>query len=312
MNLSIRQLSTFREVMRSGSISQAARTVGRTQPAVSTMIGTLEEELGFALFTRERGKLTPTPEARYFLEEAEAILARLERTKETLSRVRALETGTLRIACLPAASALFMPRLLTDFLKDKADVEVSLIMRSSGVIEDLIASQQYHIGFAETPQPRPSILQADFEHECVCILPAGDPLASASGITPADLDGKPMAVLFGEHPTATQTEAAFRAAGKRFNKRLELRTFLPGLEFVSAGMCYMVCDMVTAYSCLVQSHAPSNLVLRRFRPRVINRLSILTPGYATQALLAQAFAARLSEALLSLQDQVEAALARPA
>ena len=54
MNLSLRQLSTFREVMRSGSISQAARTVGRTQPAVSTMVQTLEDQLGFALFVRTR------------------------------------------------------------------------------------------------------------------------------------------------------------------------------------------------------------------------------------------------------------------
>ena len=35
MNISLRQITTFREVMRSGSISQAARTVMRTQPAVS-------------------------------------------------------------------------------------------------------------------------------------------------------------------------------------------------------------------------------------------------------------------------------------
>lgn len=98
MNLSLRQLTVFREVMRSGSISQAAKTVARTQPAVSTMMATLEQELGFPLFLREHGKLTPTPEAHYFLEEAEAILARLERTKQALSKISALETGRLRIA----------------------------------------------------------------------------------------------------------------------------------------------------------------------------------------------------------------------
>ena len=81
MDLSLRQLSTFREVMRSGSISQAARAVGRTQPAVSTMVQTLEDQLGFALFLRQQGKLIPTPEARFFLEECEDILARVERTE---------------------------------------------------------------------------------------------------------------------------------------------------------------------------------------------------------------------------------------
>jgi DNA-binding transcriptional LysR family regulator len=308
MNLSIQQMTTFREVMRSGSISQAARSVGRTQPAVSTMVANLEVELGFRLFEREHGKLTPTPEARFFLEECEDILARLDRTKQTLSRIRSLETGKLRIACHPAASGLFVPRLLTRFLRDRSEVEVALIMRSSGVIADLIASQQFDIGFAETPVRRTSINQTDFDLECVCIVPSDDPLALASEITPDDLDGKPMAVLFDEHSTATQTEDAFRSAGRRFNKRLELRTFLPGLQFVSAGLCYMVCDMVTAYSYVWQRTTTGNLAIKRFRPRVSNSVSILTPGYVTQALLSQEFSSHLSEAIGTMQDDIDQVL----
>lgn len=308
MNLSIRQLATFREVMRSGSISQAARTLGRTQPAVSTMIATLEAELGFALFLREHGKLTPTPEARFFLEEAEAVLARLERTRQTLRRIGTLEAGKLRIACHPAASGLFMPRLLTRFLADRRDVELSLIMRSSAVIEDLVASQQFDIGFAETPVRRGSIDQTDFDLECVCVLRRDDPLAHRAAITPDDLDGRPMAILFDEHPTATQTEAAFAAAGRHFVRRLELRTSLPGLQFVSEGFCYMLCDMITAYGYLVQGGVFPNLTMRRFLPRVGSSVSILTPSYVSQARLTRAFSAYLAEAIGEMRAETEARL----
>ncbi len=312
INLSIRQIKTFREVMRSGSISQAARTVGRTQPAVSSMIATLEQELAFRLFVREHGKLTPTPEAHFFLEECDDILARLERTERTIDRIRSLEAGKLHIVCHPAASSVFLPRLLTRFLKDKADLDVALIMRSSSVIEDLIASQQFHIGFAETPNnQRASTRQMDFELECVCILPAGNPLAELHVITPEDLDGQPMAVLFDEHPSAIQTQAAFNAAGQTFNKRLELRTFLPGLQFVAAGVCYMICDMITAYSHIQQSQAAHNLVIRRFRPRVSSSVSILTPGYTTQSLSTEAFIGELESAVLQMERDVEKTLSLP-
>ena len=311
MNLSIRQLMTFREVMRSGSISQAAKTVGRTQPAVSTMIATLETELGFALFLREHGKLTPTPEARYFLEEAQAVLDRLERTKQTLNSIGTLETGKLRIACHPAASGFFMPRLLTQFAKDKPDLELALTMRSSAVIEDLIASQQYDVGFAETPAPRASINQVDFDLECVCVMARDDPLAGHELITPRLLDGKPMAVLFEEHTTATQTEAAFAQAGCRIHKYLELRTFLPSLQFVSEGLCYVLCDMITAHSFLSQAPGTASLTLRRFAPRITNSVSILTPGYATQALTTRAFIDTLTGAVAQMQRDIGAALSRP-
>ncbi len=157
--------------MRSGSISRAARAVGRTQPAVSTMVRTLEDQLGFALFLRTHGKLVPTPEAQFFLEECEDILGRLERTERTLERISSLQSGKLKIACYPAASSVFLPRLLTRFLDGRDDLDVSLIMRSSDVIEDLVASQQFDIGFSETPVPRQSIVQTDYNMECVCILP---------------------------------------------------------------------------------------------------------------------------------------------
>ncbi|MCB9946678.1 MAG: LysR family transcriptional regulator [Rhodospirillaceae bacterium] len=311
MNLSIRQVVTFREVMRSGSISQAARTVGRTQPAVSAMIGTLEDGLGFKLFVREQGRLTPTPEAHFFLEECEDILQRLERTERTMDRIRSLRAGRLRIACHPASAGLFMPRLLTDFMKGKDDLEVALIMRSSVVIEDLIASQQFDIGFAETPPPRASIDRTDFDLESVCVVPADDRLASAAEITPDDLDGKPMAIFFAEHSSAVQTEAAFASANRRLDKRLELRTSLPGLQFVAAGICYMICDMVTAYSHLLLSQAAPNLAIRRFRPRIGSSLSILTPGYVTKSLATQAFIPVLTHGIETMQRDVEQAIGRP-
>ncbi|MEQ8899600.1 MAG: LysR substrate-binding domain-containing protein [Roseovarius sp.] len=75
--------------------------------------------------------------------------------------------------------AHFLPRLLTHFRQDHDDLDLSLIMPSSDMIEDLIASQQYDVGLAETPVPR-----------------AEDALARARVITPADLEGRPMAVLF--------------------------------------------------------------------------------------------------------------------
>ena len=45
--LNLKQLSAFREVMLTGSVSEAARNLYRTQPAISSMIAGLEENIGF-------------------------------------------------------------------------------------------------------------------------------------------------------------------------------------------------------------------------------------------------------------------------
>lgn len=305
MNLTVRQLTTFREVMRTGSISEAARNLGRTQPAVSAMISGLEAEVGFPLFDRAPGRFEPTPEAHFFAEEAEAILARIDRTRQSLRNLVAHGQGALRIACHPAASGVFLPAVLARFLADKPDVGASLMMRSSTVIEDLIASQQFDVGFAETPVPRNSIRQEDFELDYLCALPEADPLAARDVIRPEDLDDRPMATLFAEHASYRQTMAVFAAHGCRLRRRFELQTFLPGLSLVAAGQCYMICDMVTAYSYLHSPVDGPRVVFRQFRPAIVSGLSILTPAHRPISLVAQKFCAELHAALIALRETME-------
>lgn len=304
MNLTIQQLVTFREVMRSGSISQAARVVSRTQPAVSAMIAGLEKELGFALFLREHGKLTPTPEAQFFLEECEDILSRMERTKRTLAGVARLEKGTLRIASHPAASGTFLPSVLTAFLKDKPQINVSLMMRSSALIEDMIASQQCDVGFAETPAPRASITQQDFALDNLCALPTDHPLARRAILTPKDLDGADLAMLFSEHTSYRQTAQAFAAQGCTFNRRFELRTSLPGLHFVENGLCLMICDRITANGYVQNTGRFGRLVFRPFRPVIASHVSILTPTHTPQSAIAQTFCALLADHVSRLEQDL--------
>ena len=283
-NLTIRQLQTFREVMRAGSISEASRTLGRTQPAVSAMIANLEAQLGFPLFQRERGRLVPCPEAHYLREEAEAVLDRLDRTARTMAEFGTLDRGSLRIACHPAASGFFMPGVLAEFLRDRPETRADLMMRSSQVVEDLIASQEYDIGLAETPAPRPSIQIEAYDLECVVALPAADPLARAGVLGPADLSGYPLAMLFDEHPLSVAARAVFEAAGAALNRRFVLRTHLPALQLVGAGLCGAVVDPISAAT----TPAPA-VAFRAFRPAIRSGIAILLPAHRPMSQATRAF-----------------------
>ena len=63
--MDIHQLETFLAVVEQGSFSGAAKALGRTQPAVSQVIGRLEDELGQRLFERpaRRGGMTDAGKA---------------------------------------------------------------------------------------------------------------------------------------------------------------------------------------------------------------------------------------------------------
>lgn len=294
--LTIQQLQTFREVMRTGSVSEASRVLGRTQPAVSAAVANLEKQLGFALFLREHGRLTPCPEAHYLLEEAEDILQRLARTTRSMAEFSTRQRGSLRIACHPAASGFFLPSLLAGFLTDRPQVRADLMMRSSQVVTDLVASQEYDIGLAETPPGRASIRSQSWDLECVLALPAENPFPQDRALTPQDLHNFPMATLFDNHSTNQATETAFAQAGARLNRRFVLRTFLPAIQLVAHGMCASLVDRITAKSC-----PTGDIVFRTFTPRITSALAILEPAHRPQSLLAQAFRAELAQCLDALE-----------
>lgn len=294
--LTIQQLQTFREVMRTGSVSEAARVLGRTQPAVSAVLANLEGQLGFALFRREHGRLNPCPEAHYLLEETEDILDRLARTTQSMAEFANRQRGSLRIACHPAASGFFVPGLLATFLSDRPAVKADLMMRSSQVVTDLVASQEYDIGLAETPSPRTSIRSQNWDLRCVLALPVRNPFPQDRPLTPADLDGYPMATLFDDHVTTHALETAFAREGAAFNRRIVLRTFLPAIQLVAHGLCASVVDRITAHSSRAE-----NVVFRDFAPPIPSSVAILEPAHRPRSLLAEAFREELVQKLDELE-----------
>ena len=83
---------------------------------------------------------------------------------------------------------------------------------------------------------------------------------------------------------------------------------LTGLQFVAAGACVMICDMITAYSHLKQAPSDEKLSIRRFSPHISTSVSILTPGYATQSIVGKAFICELHSAVEKMQDEIHDAL----
>lgn len=289
--------------MRTGSISEAARALNRTQPAVSSLISSLEQELGMALFERQRGRLIRNPEAKFFLQETEAVLDRLNHASRTMRELGNLKEGRLRIACMPASAQFMLPRLVADFVADKPQVKVSLMMRASDVIEEWIASQQYDIGFGEKPPANSALETIDFELSCVCALRHDDPLAQNSVITPQDLSGNPLAVLQEDHPSYIATRDAFDSVGAELISRFELRNFQPALTLVEEQLCYCICDPITASSYFDYHQGQPNLVFRPFVPHVPLHLSILLPAHRPASLLARAFVGLLAVEVERIQQQ---------
>ena len=303
--MNFKQMTAFREVMRAGSVSAAARNLHRTQPAVSALISGLEAEIGLQLFARHGRRLHPVPEAHYLLEQCDDILGRLSATQSVLEGIRALDHGVVRVVSMPGPSVFLLPALICQFAKGKSDVRASLITRSSPAVQDLVSAQQYDVGLTDVGLTGPAesdlVDHAIMRFECLCGVHKDDPLAARETITAGDLSGAPMAALFGHHSTTGQIESAFTESGAVFDMRFEAQYFIPLLTFAEQRLAYVIVDPLSAESYRLYRHGGGSLAFRPFRPVIQFIASIMTPTQRPPSILASAFISMLKRELRRIQ-----------
>lgn len=124
---SIPALLAIEAVERLGTASAAAAELNLTQGAISRQIQALEDQLGLALVTREKNRLTLTPAARDFVAEARRALTTLAQASLTLRANPG--GGALRLAILPAFGMHWLAPRLARFARAHPEVTVNLATR---------------------------------------------------------------------------------------------------------------------------------------------------------------------------------------
>lgn len=76
--MTLEQLQTLVQIVETGSMGAAAKTLQRTQPTLSVSVKKLEQELNLELFSREHHSMTPTPVGQALYQKAKRILERTE------------------------------------------------------------------------------------------------------------------------------------------------------------------------------------------------------------------------------------------
>src|SRR3546814_3752435 len=113
--------------METRSASRAARILGVSQPAVSTLLKRLEERLGIALFARERNRLEPTPEAVLLMEHVSHALESISKVRNAVDDIQHADAGMLTVAANPTSSAFWLP----PFRSEEHTSELQSLMRIS-------------------------------------------------------------------------------------------------------------------------------------------------------------------------------------
>lgn len=134
---SLEDYTAFVAIVEQGSLTAAARRLGRSLQAVSRALGALEQELGVELVARTTRRLHPTEAGLKFHARIKAALADIASARDELVADGGMLSGRVRIG----ASTQFGPRyilpVLTAFMARHRAVEIELAVTDKHV--DLIS-----------------------------------------------------------------------------------------------------------------------------------------------------------------------------
>ena len=281
-----RQLEMFQAVITLGTVTEAARHLGVTQPAVSTAMTKLERNVGFLLFRRDGRRLVPTAEARQLSSQAFRVLADFRQLTDAAAGISAAQSGTLTLATNPSPAVAWLPTIAAAFQRKRPQVKLRLITRSSEDVRLLSASSAFDLGLAEAPFTQSEILLRRYSFARVVALPPGHRLAAHAILTPNLLDNEPIVATVSSSWNWATVARTFEAAGAQCRVVAECDFTVIALNMVAAGMGVCLADPLS-----VAGAGKPGLVTRPFRPTLPYDVGLLRPMHGTMTLLAEAFAA---------------------
>ncbi|MDH4583197.1 LysR family transcriptional regulator [Pseudomonas sp. BN415] len=213
------ELKAFYMVARLGSITQAAKKLGLSQPTVTTQIRNLESQYGVELFHRGGRRLTVSEEGARLLPMVKVLLQQ-EADIEFFLRNCGQMQGTLRIG---ATAPYYILDLVRVFRTRFPQTDVSLeIGNSQQVIESL---EEYRVDLAASSQKLDDarltrlILGSD---PLVLAVHREHPLARRKSVSLDDLKGHCLLMRESGSTTRQLTEDMLRDAGISIGPLLEI------------------------------------------------------------------------------------------
>src|SRR5246127_954669 len=182
------QLHTFLEIVRLKSFSKAARTVYRTQPAISAQVRQLEQELRSELFERFGSRISLTTAGKIFADYAEQMLDVRRRAQDEIAELESNPRGELVIAANEATCIYVLPDVFSEYRQLFPAVQLQVNRSFGSHVVEAVMDNSADFGLTQLPVEEKRLQVVTIHHDEIrLIVPARHPLAGKRSVAPHDL-----------------------------------------------------------------------------------------------------------------------------
>src|ERR1700676_4879362 len=189
------QLEIFLEVARLSSFSRAAEKRFRTQPAISSQIRALEEEVGARLLDRSGGRVSLTASGKLFFKYAEETLERRKTILTEIAETERVPRGEIVVGANEGTCLHILPEVFAQFKRDYPNVAVSIKRSDYSRILESVIENVVDFGVISLPvtDTRLTVVLIHRD-ELIVIAPPQHPLGKMKSAAVADVAKFPLVV----------------------------------------------------------------------------------------------------------------------
>ena len=244
--LSVSHLSLFLRIAENLSISETARELGTTQPAISRILAGLEEHYGAQLFMRA-GRLQLTTEGRLLVRRAQKALTELESAEAEIESLRRMSVGMLAVGSSHMLTHYYLLPALRQFHEENP--HVSIRMENVGILETVrcLLDERIELGVVTTPYGSTGGIEfLPFSTMTDCFL-AGESFLELKNhpVSVKELASYPLIVMKSGRISREFQEHFFEIRHAELKPEMECAMMSLTADFVAAGLGIgWVCDRV--------------------------------------------------------------------
>ena len=239
------QLAVFEAVARLSSFTKAADELHLAQPTVSAQIKKLADNLQIPLFEQIGKRIYLTPAGEKLYEGCQLLFTALTNIEESLSDLRGLEYGRLRLA-VSTTGKYFVPRLLAEFVKLHPAIEVSLQIHNRNTLMDRLSRNEDDLYiFSNPPNEFEIVTQPILPNPMVVFAREDHPLAHEKKIAFAQLKNETFIMREPGSGTRMVAYEAFDQHGIEPRVQMELSTNEAIKQAIIAGLGISILSQYT-------------------------------------------------------------------
>ena len=144
--MELRHLRYFKVVAELQHFHRASERLHISQPALSSQIKQLEEELNSKLFERVGRGVKLSENGELVLSSAIKILNEVELLKDSISEIESGHAGSLKIGVLQSINSLYLRSLVAEFDRNNPNISLQIEEMTNHNIEQKISSGDIDIG----------------------------------------------------------------------------------------------------------------------------------------------------------------------